>query len=282
MLSSNISRKQISRERVECVVLVKPPFNRLKIGNIIASDASLWREVDLTYISRKLHIAPFSPQRLSSAESLMIYGLFDMPPKSIDKLLGFAARNNPRLISVTFRSAVDLPSKAMRSLWKSATNLRHVDLSWCLQIRNLPILSLIIQCPTLLSLNLSHTKITRIVLRGLHKLEYLTDLSLEGCFRPSMNDMRDFIQSGLPPRLSRLNLSYLYSIKGEWLVQMSSRVTLKLLDVRYAEWITRSDIRKMSQRWGNKCQILTSARLETDDERGWKQFVDELVEADVV
>jgi hypothetical protein len=63
---------------------------------------------------------------------------------------------------------------------------------------------------------------------------------------------------------------------------MSSRVTLKLLDVRYAEWITRSDIKKMSQRWGNKCQILTTARLETDDERGWKQFVDELVEADVI
>jgi hypothetical protein len=205
-----------------------------------------------------------------------------MPPKSIDRLLGVAARNNPRLTSVTFRSAVDLPSKVMRSLWKSATNLRHVDLSWCLQIRTLPILNLVNQCPTLVSLNLSHTKITTFVLRILRKLEYLTDLSLEGCFRLHTYAMCEFIQSGLPPRLSRLNLSYLYSIKGEWLVQMSSRVTLKLLDVRYAEWITRSDIKKMSQRWGNKCQILTTARLETDDERGWKQFVDELVEADVI
>jgi hypothetical protein len=63
---------------------------------------------------------------------------------------------------------------------------------------------------------------------------------------------------------------------------MSSRVKLKTLDVRFAEWVTRSDIRKISQRWGNKSQILSTARLETDDEPGWKQFVDELVEADVL
>jgi hypothetical protein len=94
--------------------------------------------------------------------------------------------------------------------------------------------------------------------------------------------MSKFLKTSLPPRLSRLNLSYLFTVLGEWLAQLNSNVKFERLDVRYAEHVTKRDIRGLRERWGNGCEVLTTARLETDDEPGWKQYVDEIVKAEVV
>jgi len=57
---------------------------------------------------------------------------------------------------------------------------------------------------------------------------------------------------------------------------------LERLDIRHAENITKRDVRGFRERWGSDCEVLSTARLETDDEHGWRQYVDEIIRADVV
>jgi hypothetical protein len=160
-----------------------------------------------------------------------------------------------------------------------SSSLKHIDLSFCHHIGSDPILTLISHHPNILTLNLSHTSFTDDGLLSLHQLTHLTDLSLEGCFNLTRTSMSQFLQNHLPPRLSRLNLSYLFTVLGEWLAQLNSDVKFERLDVRYAENITKRDVRGLRERWDG-CEVLSTARLETDDERGWRQYVDDIINAE--
>jgi hypothetical protein len=93
--------------------------------------------------------------------------------------------------------------------------------------------------------------------------------------------MAHFLQHNLPPRLSRLNLSYLFSVQGEWLASLNS-VKLERLDLRHVEHITKKDVRRLSERWGQGCEVLSTARLESDDENGWRQYINEIIHAEVL
>ena len=94
--------------------------------------------------------------------------------------------------------------------------------------------------------------------------------------------MSQFLQNNLPPRLSRLNLSYLFSVLGEWLASLNSAVKLQRLDVRHVDNITKMDVRGFRERWGTDCEVLSTARLEADDEYGWRQYIDDIIKAEVV
>lgn len=212
----------------------------------------------------------------------MMVGRLDARQCFTRQLIRRTVKSNQRITSISFYACLDLSGILFKFFGDWLKNLRHVNLSYCQHVQSRHIMKLIQSRLPLRTLNLSYTGINRRALERLHELEHLTDLSLKGCFDIESQDMFEFLLTGLPPRLSRLNLSYLFTVQGEWLVDMSSRVKLELLDVRCAEYITRSDVRKIQERWGNKCQVLATAKLETDDEQGWIQFVEELVEADVV
>jgi hypothetical protein len=159
-------------------------------------------------------------------------------------------------------------------------SLTDVDLSFCHHLGSDAILALVTHHPSLRTLNLSHTSVTDSALLSLHHLRDLTDLSLEGCFNLTRPSMSKFLQTSLPPRLSRLNLSYLFTVLGEWLA--ASSVKFERLDVRHVDNITKRDVRGFRERWGTNCEVLTTARLETDDEKGWTQYVEEILKAEMV
>jgi hypothetical protein len=188
-----------------------------------------------------------------------------------------------RLTSLSLYSAVEVTEDVLVDLFISSKgSLRHVDLSFCHQIGSDAITALTAHHPRLLTLNLSHTSITDDGLLALRSLDLLTDLSLEGCFNLTRASMEEFLQNGLPLRLSRLNLSYLFTVLGEWLATLNSTVKLERLDVRHVESITKRDIRGFHERWGTSCEVLSTAKLETDDEHGWRQYIDDIIRAEVV
>jgi hypothetical protein len=254
------------------------------IGNSVASDPSLWGEIDASHIppSCDVGLPTTLVTRLQSVVLLKVSGRLYIPPRALRSILSLASQS-PRLTSLSFCSAIDISEDRLISLFRGTKgSFEHVDLSFCHHIGSLPIIALIENHPNLLTLNLSHTSLTDNALLSLYQLQYLTDLSLEGCFNLTRASMSKFLQTSLPPRLSRLNLSYLFTVLGEWLAQLNSNVKFERLDVRYAEHVTKRDIRGLRERWGNGCEVLTTARLETDDEPGWKQYVDEIVKAEVV
>jgi hypothetical protein len=254
------------------------------IGDTVASDPLLSGDIDVSHVTPKLcefGLPTTLVTRLQSVESLKVTGRLYIP-QALCSIL-FLASQSTRLTSLSFSSAIDISENKLISLFTSTNgSLEHVDLSFCHHIGSLPIITLIDNHPNLLTLNLSRTSLTDNALLSLHHLHHLTDLSLEGCFNLTRASMSKFLQTNLPPRLSRLNLSYLFTVLGEWLAQLNSNVKFERLDVRYAEHVTKRDIRGLRERWGNGCEVLTTARLETDDEPGWKQYVDEIVKAEVV
>jgi hypothetical protein len=169
----------------------------------------------------------------------------------------------------------------IRLFTESRGSLRHVDLSFCYHVGSDTVMALAVHHPQLSTLNVSHTCISDEGLLSLSGLQYLADLSLEGCFNVTRTFMAHFLQHNLPPRLSRLNLSYLFSVQGEWLASLNS-VKLERLDLRYVEHITKRDVRGLRDRWGQDCEVLSTARLESDDEGGWRQYIDEIIQAEVL
>jgi len=164
---------------------------------------------------------------------------------------------------------------------ESRGSLRHVDLSFSYHNGSDAVTALAAHHPELLTLNLSHTCIEDEALLSLRSLQHLTDLSLEGCYNLTHPFMAHFLQHNLPPRLARLNLSYLFSVQGEWLASLNS-VQLERLDLRHVEHITKKDVRGLRERWGQNCEVLSTARLESDDENGWRQYIDEIIQAEVL
>jgi hypothetical protein len=252
------------------------------IGYTVASDVSLWGDIELTNIRGKTceeGIPDTLVQRLQSVISLKMAGRFDFSTPILEHILALAAKS-PRLSSLSLYSAVDVTEQMLIDfLISTPSSLKHIDLSFCHHLGSDPILTIISHHPNILTLNLSHTSFTDSGLLSLHHLTHLTDLSLEGCFNLTRNSMSQFLQNHLPPRLSRLNLSYLFTVLGEWLAQLNSNVKFERLDVRYAENITKRDVRGLKERWDG-CEVLETARLETDDERGWRQYVDEIINAE--
>jgi hypothetical protein len=255
----------------------------ITIGYTVASNPLLWGHIDISPIPKGccddgLH--PSLSAALKTALSLTLHGRIDLPNQFLKDIINLTALS-PRLTSLTLRSAVDINEWMLKDLFKfSRDSLLHVDLSFCHHIGSFSIVDLIAHHPSLRTLNLSHTCVTDDALLLLHQLHHLTDLSLEGCFNLSRASMSQFLQTSLPPRLSRLNLSYLFTVLGEWLASSSGK--FERLDVRHVEHITKRDVRDFRARWGTECEVLTTARLETDDERGWTQYVDEIIKAEVV
>ena len=257
----------------------------LNLGNKVASDNSLWTDVDLSYYPHDLSQEVFPEGlalRLRSATSLTISNYIRLTPFFVDELIGLACES-PRLTSLSLISALDVTEENLISLFENTGgSLKHVDLSFCHHIGSEPILSLISHHPNLQSLNLSHTSFTDDGLLQLHQLRNLTDLSLQGCFNLTRVSMSKFLKHSFPPRLSKLNLSYLFTVVGEWLAHVQSSVNFERLDVRYTENITKRDVLGLKERWGTGCVVLENAKLETDDERGWRQYVDEIIQAQIV
>ena len=169
--------------------------------------------------------------------------------------------SSARLTSLTLCGAVNITEDMLIDLFTySKGSLKHVDLSFCHHIGSGPIISLVFHHPNLLTLNLSHTSLTDDSLLSLYRLDSLTDLSLEGCFNLTTVSMAEFLQSRLPPRLSRLNLSYLFTVWGEWLATLNSQVKFERLDVRHVENITKRDVRGFRERWGTGCEVLSTDR----------------------
>jgi hypothetical protein len=94
--------------------------------------------------------------------------------------------------------------------------------------------------------------------------------------------MCEFLQHSFPPRLSKLNLSYLFTVIGEWLTHVPSNAKFERLDVRNTEGITKRDVQGLRRRWGTGCVVLENAKLESDDEMGWRRYVEEIMQANVV
>jgi len=191
--------------------------------------------------------------------------------------------DSPWLTSVTFYQAMDITDEILIDLFtRSRGSLKYVNLSLCSHIGSDPVIALVKHHPNLLSLNLSYTSLTGQGLQVLHHLEHLTDLSLEGCFNLTRTSMSLFLQRNLPPRLAKLNLAYLFTVLGEWLAALNSNVKLERLDLRHVENVTKRDVRGVLKRWGTECEVLSTAKLETDDEFGWIHYVNEIITAQAV
>jgi hypothetical protein len=213
---------------------------------------------------------------------LILVGRADMPRQILLETMNVVSQST-RLESISLSCVVEVTEDILISLFSSSQgSLKHVDLSFCHHIGSDSIISLVTHHPNLLTLNLSHTSLTDDGLLSLQHLQHLTDLSLEGCYNVTRASMSQFLQNSLPPRLSRLNLSYLFTVLGEWLATLNSKVKLERLDVRHVENITKKDVRGFRERWGTGCEVLSTARLETDDEYGWRQYVDDIIKAEIV
>lgn len=244
----------------------------------------MWTDIDLSHLPTEcLNKLPNAlPRRLKSVASLVISGRAETLQPFLKHAMSIVS-GSVRLTSLTLYSAVNITEDMLIDLFThSKGSLKHVDLSFCHHISSGPIVSLVFHHPNLLTLNLSYTSLTDDGLLSLHRLDNLTDLSLEGCFNLTTVSMAEFLQTRLPPRLSRLNLSYLFSVWGEWLATLNSQVKFERLDVRHVENITRRDVRGFRERWGAGCEVLSTAKLESDDEFGWRQYVDDIVRARVV
>jgi hypothetical protein len=254
---------------------------RLTVGHCVASDSSLWTDLDLSNLPMecRTRLPRILVKRLKSAGSLTLSGKLGIPQPILRETMALISQS-PRLTSLSLYSAVEVTEAILIDLFThSVGSLKHVDISFCYDFGSDAIISLVTHHPNLLTLNVSHTSLDDKGLLTLHRLHQLTDLSLEGCFNLTRTSMSQFLQNGLPPRLSRLNLSYLFTVLGEWLASLNK---LERLDVRHAENITKRDVRGFRERWGSDCEVLSTAKLETDDEHGWRQFVDEIIRADVV
>ena len=220
--------------------------------------------------------------RLGSVASLTMAGQINIPRQVLTEIM-FIVSHSPRLTTLSLQSAVEVTEDMLVTLFSQTRgSLKHVDLSFCHHIGSDSIISLVSYHPNLLTLNLSHTSLTDDGLLILHRLRDLTDLSLEGCYNLTRTSMSQFLQNDLPPRLSRLNLSYLFTVLGEWLATLNSTVKLERLDLRHVENITKRDVRGFRDRCGTDCEVLSTARLETDDESGWRQYLDDIIQAEVV
>jgi hypothetical protein len=220
--------------------------------------------------------------RLRSIVSLTLIGRIHLSRPILRDVLSFVSQS-PRFTSLCLYSAVEVTEDMLVDLFtNSKGSLRHVDLSFCYHTGSDSVISLTANHPHLLTLNLSHTSITDDALLALRCLGRLTDLSLEGCYNLTRASMAEFLQNGIPPRLSRLNLSHLFTVLGEWLAALNSTIKLERLDVRHVESITKRDVRGLRERWGAACEVLSTAKLETDDESGWRQYVDDIVRAGAV
>jgi Leucine Rich repeat len=219
--------------------------------------------------------------RLATVEALQITGSLIDSVSIRHQIVNLVAQS-PRFSSLTLNSTLQITEDMLIRLFAgSEGSLRHVDLSYCYHVGSDAIMALVAHHPNLSTLNVSHTCITDEGLLSLHNLQHLTDLSLEGCYNLTRPLMAHFLQHNLPPRLSRLNLSYLFSVQGEWLASLNS-VKLERLDLRHVEHITKKDVRRLSERWGQGCEVLSTARLESDDENGWRQYIDEIIHAEVL
>ena len=217
--------------------------------------------------------------RLRSAVSLTISSRSRYYPLLLKEILTLACEST-HLTTLRLPSAIDVTEGLLIDFFKNtAGSLRYCDLSFCHHIGSEPIHTLIQYHPTIRYLNLSHTSFTDDGLLELHKLPHLEELSLQGCFNLTHTSMATFLQHSFPPRLSKLNLSYLFTVVGEWLAHVQSNVTFERLDVRYAENITKKDVLGLKKRWGTGCVVLENAKLESDDERGWRQYIDDIIQA---
>jgi hypothetical protein len=253
------------------------------LGYAVASHPLLWKHLDLSQMPRDCcanGLPPTLVARLESSTSLTLAGRIDIP-STIFKSIITIASSSPRLTSLTLCNAIDVNEDMLIDMFRNTRgSLTDVDLSFCHHLGSDTILALVNNHRSLRTLNLSYTSITDEALLTLHQFHNLTDLSLKGCFNLTCASMSQFLQNSLPPRLSRLNLSYLFTVLGEWLA--ASSVKFEHLDVRHVENITKRDIRGFRERWGTGCEVLTTARLEADDERGWTQYVDEIIRAEAV
>lgn len=201
-----------------------------------------------------------------------------MSPDCLQQRISLIAQS-PRFTSLYLNSAMQITEDMLIRLFtESRGPLRHVDLSFCYHIGSDAVMALVAHHPKLETLNVSHTCITDEGLMALHSLQQLTDLSLEGCYNLTRPFMAHFLQNNLPPRLSRLNLSYLFSVQREWLAALDS-VKLQRLDLRHVDNITKRDVRELRELWGQGCEVLSTAKLESDDEPGWRQYIDEIARA---
>lgn len=254
-------------------------------GNQVASDLSLWTHVDLSYYPLCLnqYTVPNSlSSHLRSAKCLTISTRSPYYPLLLKEIF-MLAYESPRLTSLCLPSAVDVTEDFLIDFFKTTKGtLKYCDLSFCRQIGSQPIHTLIEYHPKIQYLNLSHTSFTDDGLLELHRLSDLEELSLQGCFSLTRTSMSNFLQHSFPPRLSKLNLSYLFTVVGEWLAHVPSNVKFERLDIRYTEGITKKDVQELKRRWGTGCIVLENAKLENDDEIGWVRYVEEITETTVV
>lgn len=244
----------------------------------------MWSHLDLSnlHTGRLTKLPNTLVTRLGSVASLILAGQVDVPRQILRGIMTVVSQST-RLASLSLYSAVEITEDMLISLFSSSQgSLKHVDLSFCHHIGSDSIISLVTHHPNLLTLNLSHTSLTDDGLLSLQHLQHLTDLSLEGCYNLTRSSMSQFLQNSLPPRLSRLNLSYLFTVLGEWLATLNSKVKLQRLDVRHVDNITKRDVRGFRERWGTECEVLSTAKLEADDEYGWRQYIDDIIKAEIV
>ena len=249
------------------------------LGYSVASDSSLWSEIDLSYVSEEcLYRLPRTlVRRLKSVESFRFTRQTLLYPYAVENILSIVQHSH-RLSSISF-SHIRVTDKMLIDLFSNSKgSLRHVDMSIC-QIGSDCIISLVKHHPKLLTLDLSYTMLMDEGLLCLHHLENLTDLSLQGCYHLTYPCMAEFLRHKLPPRISKLNLSYLLTVHGEWLATLPSQAKFERLDVRHVDSITRKDVQSFHSRWGSGCEVLSTAKLESDDEDGWRQYVEEIITA---
>ena len=245
----------------------------------MASDSSLWSEIDLSYVSEDClyRLPPTLVLRLKSVESFKFTKQTQLYPYAVENILSIV-QQSPRLSSIHF-SHIRVTDKMLIDLFTHSNgSLRHVDLSIC-QIGSDSVISLVKRHPHLLTLDLSYTMLMDEGLLCLHQLEHLTDLSLQGCYHLTYPCMSEFLCQKLPPQISKLNLSYLLTVHGEWLATLPSQAKFERLDVRHVDSITKKDVRTFHSRWGKDCEVLSTAKLESDDEDGWRQYVDDIIGA---
>jgi Leucine Rich repeat len=189
------------------------------------------------------------------------------------------ARVSSRLTTVILAYSPNLFEKNINDIFTAYLGkLRHVDLTHCYQVVCDTVISLVVSSPDLLTLDLSYTCIGDNGLIALRYLQQLTDLSLEGCCSLTAPAMSLFLGHFLPPKITRLNLSHLFSVFGDTLASLDTALKFERLDVRYTEHITKQDVKGFKERYGDNVEVLTTAKLETDDERGWRKYLDEMVE----
>ena len=245
----------------------------------MASSASLWRDIDLTHFEEKSMNYDRMFAYLTKCRSIAT-PLHPIEAKLFQRILSVAARS-PKLEVVVFRPYYALSSQSVDWFSNMVTSqLVNIDLSYCVNVST-ETLDNLVNChgATLKALDLSHTMVEDSTLLKLHQAcPVLEDLSLAACFRLSRGVLAIFLQMHLPRTLKRIDLRYLFNVRGEWLVQIPNE--MMFIDVRGVDSVTVKHVRQAVNK--RLFQVANSALLEDDTIDGYRKYVRLLSEAAVI